>query len=216
MDLLLAGGTGLVGGEFLMQGLEAGHRVISVGRRPTGKASQEIVSGFSELPDLPAADAALCALGTTIRQAGSQAAFRDVDYSAVMDFATAARNADINHFLVVTAVGARAESSVFYSRIKGELERALQTLGFSRLDIIRPGLLLGNRKESRPVESLLQRIAPISDRIMRGDWRRYHSIQARQVAHCLLALTSQTVPGVFIHHYDDIKTLLEPPTDGIT
>ena len=208
MNLLLAGGTGLVGNELLTLCLARTHHVTSVGRRPTGRASREIVSGFSELPLLPGADAAVCTLGTTIRQAGSREAFREVDYAAVLSFAAAARAADIEHFIVVTAVGAQPDASVFYSRVKGELERDLQKMDFSRLDILRPGLLIGPRKDSRPLEAFLQHIAPIADRIMLGAWRRYRSIEARALAHCLLALASQQTPGVFIHHYDEMSALL--------
>ena len=208
MNLLLAGGTGLVGSELLTLCLARAHHVTSVGRRPTGRASREIVAGFSELPHLPAADAAVCALGTTIRLAGSREAFRQVDYAAVLSFAAAAQAAGIKHFLVVTAVGAQPDASVFYSRVKGELERDLQKMGFSRLDILRPGLLIGARKGSRPVEALLQRIAPVANRIMLGAWRRYRSIEARELAQCLLALASQQTPGVFIHQFDEMSALL--------
>ena len=208
MNLLLAGGTGLVGNEVLTLCLARTHHVTSVGRRPTGRASREIVSGFSELPLLPTADAAVCTLGTTIRQAGSREAFREVDYAAVLSFAAAARAADIEHFMVVTAVGAQPDASVFYSRVKGELERDLQKMDFSRLDILRPGLLIGPRKGNRPIEAFLQHIAPIADRIMLGAWRRYRSIAASELARCLLALASQQARGVFIHHYDEMSKLL--------
>ena len=197
-----------MGNELLTLCLARTHHVTSVGRRPTGRASREIVAGFSELPHLPTADAAVCALGTTIRLAGSREAFRQVDYAAVLSFAAAAQAAGIKHFLVVTAVGAQPDASVFYSRVKGELERDLQKMGFSRLDILRPGLLIGARKASRPVEAFLQRIAPVADRIMLGAWRRYRSIEARALAQCLLALASQQTPGVFIHQFDEMSALL--------
>ena len=142
MRLLLAGGTGLIGGKVLRLGLNDGHEITTVGRRPTGMASSEIVSGFDDLPRLPPADIAICALGTTIRQAGSQAAFRAIDEEAVVSFAAAAKTANVDHFLVVTAVGANPDASVFYSRVKGAAEQRLVEMGFKRLDIIRPGLLL--------------------------------------------------------------------------
>ena len=119
MRLLLAGGTGLIGGKVLRLGLNDGHEITTVGRRPTGMASSEIVSGFDDLPRLPPADIAICTLGTTIRQAGSQAAFRAIDEEAVVSFAAASKAANVHHFLVVTAVGANPNASVFYSRVKG-------------------------------------------------------------------------------------------------
>ena len=177
-------------------------------------ASSEIVSSFDDLPRLPPADIAICALGTTIRQAGSQAAFRAIDEEAVVSFAAAAKAANVDHFLVVTAVGANPDASVFYSRVKGAAEQRLVEMGFKRLDIIRPGLLLGDRTERRPIEALLQRIAPATDRLMHGKWRRYRSVQSTDVAQCLLGLAADHEPGVYTHHFDDIMRLLQsPPQD---
>ena len=216
MRLLLAGGTGLIGGEVLRLGLNGGHEITTVGRRPTGMASSEIVSSFDDLPRLPPADTAICALGTTIRRAGSKAAFRAVDQEAVVAFAAAAKASGVGHFLVVTAVGANPDASVFYSRVKGAAEKQLVEMGFNRLDMIRPGLLLGERTERRPVEALLQRIAPASDRLMHGKWRRYRSVQSADVAQCLLGLAANNEPGVYTHHFDDIMDVLQGPSQGVT
>ena len=216
MRLLLAGGTGLIGRDLLRLGLSEGHEITTIGRRPTGMTSNEIVSSFDDLPPLPPADAAICTLGTTIRQAGSQEAFRGIDEDAVVSFATAAKAADVHRFLVVTAVGANAEASVFYSRVKGEAEQRLGKLDFTRLDIIRPGLLLGDRPQRRPIEALLQRVAPATDLLMRGKWRRYRSVQAASVGQCLLLLATKTEPGVFTHHFDDIMTVLMSPSPDVT
>jgi len=216
MKILLAGATGLVGNRVLSLGLDQGHEVTTVGRRPTGRASSEIVSSFTELPNLPPADVAICALGTTIRQAGSKEAFRAVDHDAVMSFASAAKAAGIEHFLMVTAVGANPRASVFYSRVKGEVEQQLEKRGFRRLDIIRPGLLLGDRQQSRPVETLLKGIAPASDLFMHGKWRRYRSVSAKSVSRCLLLLSEKTELGVFIHHYDDMMAVLQSGSHDVT
>lgn len=214
--MLLAGGTGLIGGEVLSLGLSGGHEITTVGRRPTGMASSEIVSGFDDLPRLPPADAAICTLGTTIKQAGSKAAFRAIDEKAVVSFAAAAKTADVDHFLVVTAVGANPDASVFYSRVKGAAEQRLMKMGFKRLDIIRPGLLLGDRTERRPIEALLQRIAPATDRLIRGKWRRYRSVRATDVAQCLLSLAANNEPGVYTHHFDDIMGVLQSRSQNVT
>ncbi len=179
-------------------------------------ASSEIVSDFESLPRLPSADIAVYALGTTMRQAGSKAAFRAVDEEAVVSFAAAAKAADVDHFLVVTAVGANPDASVFYSRVKGAAEQRLVEMGFKRLDIIRPGLLLGDRTERRPIEALLQRIAPATDRLMHGKWRRYRSVQSTDVAQCLLGLAVNNEPGVYTHHFDDIMKVLQGPSQDAT
>ena len=179
-----------------------------MGRRPTGLATEDIVADFADLPAMPSARVAVCTLGTTIRAAGSQDAFRAIDFDAVIAFATAAKTAGVEHFLTVTAVGANANSSVFYSRVKGEVERELSSMRFQRLDIVQPGLLLGNRTESRPVETLLKWMAPGTDLLMQGPWRRYRSIAAHTVAESLLVLTTHSAPGLYIHQHDDIMALV--------
>lgn len=200
-----------MGTALLRQGRARGDHLIAVGRRPTGLADEELVTNFNALPQLPSADVAICALGTTIHNAGSREAFRAVDHGAVLAFAKAALEARIKHFLVVTAVGADPASGVFYSRVKGEIQQDLCDLGFSRLDVLQPGLLRGERQEKRPVESMMKTLAPIADRLMTGSWRRYRSIHPAAVAECLLTLTSATEAGVFIHQYDAMQNCLNHP-----
>ena len=208
MTLLLAGGTGLIGQAFLKCAQSTKLQVTAVGRRPTGLATEDIVADFADLPAMPSVRVAVCTLGTTIRAAGSREAFRAIDFDAVIAFATAAKEAGVEHFLTVTAVGANANSSVFYSRVKGEVERELSSMHFQRLDIVQPGLLLGNRTESRPVETLLKWMAPGTDLLMQGPWRRYRSIAAHTVAESLLVLTTHSAPGLYIHQHEDILKLV--------
>ena len=208
---MLAGGTGVVGKELLRQSRARGDYLIAVGRRPTGLADEELVIDFNALPQLPRADIAICALGTTIKNAGSRDAFRAVDHGAVLAYAKSALEAGIEHFMVVTAVGADPTSSVFYSRVKGEIQQDLCDLGFSRLDVLQPGLLRGERQEKRPVESMMKALAPIADRLMTGSWRRYRSVHPATVAECLLALTNATEAGIFIHQYDAMQNCLNHP-----
>ncbi|MFL2502992.1 MAG: NAD(P)H-binding protein [Luminiphilus sp.] len=208
MKLLLAGGTGLIGQAFLARAQSTKLHVTAVGRRPTGLATEDIVADFADLPAMPSVRVAVCTLGTTIRAAGSQDAFRAIDFDAVIAFATAAKTAGAEHFLTVTAVGANAKSSVFYSRVKGEVERELSSMHFQRLDIVQPGLLLGNRAESRPVETLLKWMASGTDVLMQGPWRRYRSIAAHTVAESLLVQTTHSAPGLYIHQHQDILKLV--------
>ena len=208
MKLLLAGGTGLIGQAFLARAQSTKLHITAVGRRPTGVASQDMVADFADLPAMPSARVAVCTLGTTIRAAGSQDAFRAIDFNAVIAFATAAKAAGVEHFLTVTAVGSNSNSSVFYSRVKGEVEHELSSMHFKRLDIVQPGLLLGNRTEKRPVETLLKWMAPGTDLLMQGPWRKYRSIAAHTVAESLLALTTHPAPGLYIHQHDDIMALV--------
>jgi uncharacterized protein YbjT (DUF2867 family) len=202
MTILLAGATGLVGSRVLALLPEA----IPVGRRATGRAG-EVVADFAALPALPPAVVAISALGTTIRAAGSQAAFRAVDYYAVLAFARAAKAAGVTHFIVITAVGADAGSSVFYSRVKGEVERDLAALGFARLDIVQPGLILGPRAERRPVEAFFQWLAPVLNPLLIGSLDKYGGISADTVAAAIAVLTTQGDAGRHAHQNRELRRL---------
>lgn len=199
-SILLAGGTGLVGGEVISLANEGAFDITTVGRRVTDLVDREIQWDFKADVALPTTDCAICCLGTTLRKAGSREAFRSVDYDAVLSFAKAAKRAGTDHCLVVTAAGADPNAGVFYSQVKGELERDIAAIGFERLDMLQPGLLRGRRSESRPVEALLQAAAPLLDPLMRGPWRGYRSIAAEAVARALLTLSAATTPGIYTHN----------------
>ena len=150
LRIAVAGATGLVG-RCLVQQLCAEPSVDTVhalARRPLDWAHPKLVMhvvNFAALPALPPLDAVYLALGTTIKIAGSQAAFRAVDFDANLAVARAAQAAGARRAGLVSAMGANAKSSVFYSRIKGELEDALAALGFDALVIARPSMLRGDR-----------------------------------------------------------------------
>lgn len=205
MTLLLAGGTGLVGRSLLELAKSRQIPITTVGRRITGDVENELVVDFAAMPTLPSSDIAICTLGTTMADAGSKSAFKAVDFDAVMAFARAAQQSGVRHFLLVTAVGADIESRAFYSRVKGAVEIELTTIGFDRLDIVRPGLLLGKRQSRRLIEQVLQGLSPAIALITRGPWARYASISAEQVAGALLALSHETSPGVFYHQSPELQ-----------
>jgi len=166
---LLAGATGLVGGHVLEQLLadETWSRVVTVGRRPIAqrhdKLEQRILDlgALDAVGDLPHADDVFCCLGTTIKQAGSQEAFRRVDHDFVLSLANAGLRTGATQFLLVSAIGADPEARVFYSRVKGEVESAVRALPYRAVQIFRPGLLLGHRSQPRP--SPQRRLRPAGD-----------------------------------------------------
>jgi uncharacterized protein YbjT (DUF2867 family) len=189
----LAGATGLVGREILT-GLLADDSVGAVHalvRRPLATKHAKLVEhvvDFRAMPVLPALDEVYLALGTTIKVAGSQAAFRAVDFEANLAVARAARAAGARRAGLVSAMGADAKSAVFYNRVKGELEEALAREGFDALVIAQPSLLLGDRESlgqpPRPVETFMRR----ADGVMR--WllpRKVRPIAVTDVAAALLA-----------------------------
>ncbi|PXX41462.1 NAD(P)H-binding protein [Undibacterium pigrum] len=148
--VIIAGANGMVGKEIL-EGLLADDSVTevhSLGRKLPSMAHPKLtahVVDFASLPGLPQADEVYLALGTTIKVAGSQQAFRAVDHDANLAVARAAQAAGVKKLGLVSAMGADASSGVFYNRVKGELEEALEKLAFEGLVIARPSLLVGDR-----------------------------------------------------------------------
>jgi uncharacterized protein YbjT (DUF2867 family) len=156
---VIAGSTGLVGGQLLDLLLDDGtwDQVLSVGRRELDRThprlEQRVVS-FPEIGDLPACTDVFCCLGTTIKKACSQEAFRAVDHDAVVALAGSAYRAGAERFLHVTALGASPRSRVFYNRVKGETERDVAASGVPTTVAFRPSMIDGERAERRPAEQL--------------------------------------------------------------
>jgi len=188
----LAGATGLVGREIL-KGLQADPSVAAIhvlGRRAPAIADPKVIAhvvNFRALSRLPHVDEVYLALGTTIKVAGSQEAFRAVDFDANLAVARAALAAGAKRAGLVSAMGASAKSGVFYSRIKGELEDALCALAFEGLVIARPSLLAGNRESlGQPVrrgEDIGFAVSRLFGSLIP---RNYRAIPAELVAKALL------------------------------
>jgi len=199
MPALIAGATGLVGRELARHWTGPGDLMMLVrkpGTAPAGPRLRPWPVDFLALPALPTAQEAFCCLGTTISQAGSQAAFRAVDFDAVLAFARAARAAGVQRFGLVSALGADSRASSFYSRVKGEAEVALADQGFESLVIARPLLLAGDRaalgQAPRLGERLALTIALPLGRLVPAAWR---PIQAACVARALLRAVREGRPG---------------------
>lgn len=213
---LIAGASGLVGGHLLRLLLDAPEydRVVSVGRRRLPldhpKLQQEIVD-FTALEkngtDLRCDDA-FCCLGTTIKQAGSRENFRAVDHAAVLAFAWAARRNGARRFFVVSALGADSRSRVFYNRVKGETEEALQVLGFRTLAIFRPALLLGARPQPRFGERVGAMLFWAAEPMLLGSLRKYRAIRAEVVARAMLRSSyGEGARGLLVYPSDEIQDL---------
>jgi len=198
--VLLAGASGLVGREILRALLtdESVAAVHTLGRRDLPlqhpKLTQHRVE-FKALPTLPRLDEAFIALGTTIKVAGGQEAFRAVDFDAVLAVAQAAKDSGANRLGVVSAMGANARSSVFYNRVKGEVEEALSALGFDTLVIARPSLLAGDREAlGQPVRSGEELGLKLSRWLGPLIPANYRPIDVKAVAHALVQAVRET-PG---------------------
>lgn len=213
---LIAGGSGLVGGELLQQLLAAAEYecVIALVRRRLDVVHPKLVQvvvDFSALEPATAGlrcDDAFCCLGTTIKAARSQAAFRAVDHTAVLAFAWAAQRAGAQRFFVVSSLGADAESRVFYNRVKGETEDALAVLGFATLAVFRPSLLRGRRAESRPGERGLAALLWLAEPLLLGPLRKYRAIPAAVVARAMLRCSfGRAGQGQLVFLSDEIQDL---------
>lgn len=201
LTAILAGATGLVGGECLRLLLDDPRydRVVVVTRRDIGRTAQhdkvrQLIVEFEQLGEKRArlrGDHVFCALGTTIRKAGSQERFRQVDYEYPLRLAQITLRNGARHFALVSALGASRSSPFFYSRVKGETEQGLRDMGWPSVSIVRPSVIAGDRAESRPLERLsehLLRFAPAT-------WR---PVPARDIAAAMIAAARREAPGVTI------------------
>jgi len=210
---LVAGATGLVGShvlELLLADPQWSH-VVTVGRRKTSNHNAKLeqrVLNLSELDsvtDLPHVDDVFWCLGTTIKQAGSQPAFRLVDHEFVVGLARAGLRAGATQFLLVSAIGADPESRVFYSRVKGETEAAIRKLSYRGIQIFRPSLLLGDRSEFRLGERIAMLGAPMLPLLLVGRLRRYRPIQAATVARAMISIAHDAPRGPNVFEYDAMR-----------
>lgn len=191
--MALAGATGLVG-RAILEGLLADGSVTAVhalGRREPGVSHPKLIPhvvDFAKLPPLPPLDEVYLALGTTIKAAGSQVAFRAVDFDANLAVARAAIAAGARRAGLVSAMGADANSRIFYNRVKGELDDALTRLSFDGLIIARPSLLMGDRDALGQPERFAEKVATTVSKLL-GSLipANYRPVTASDVARSLLA-----------------------------
>jgi uncharacterized protein YbjT (DUF2867 family) len=211
MKIAIVGGSGLVGSHLLdLLGQSATHEVHAILRR-TVADRPKLTQHVAQTAAWPATIAALqpdifvATLGTTIGQAGSQAAFAAIDKTLLLDCASAsgARQA-----IVVSSVG--AGGSGFYLKTKGEAEAGLKALSFDRLDILRPGLLLGQRSgPARRAERLGMTLAPLTNLLTPRRLDRYRAIEAADVAAAIATLIDAQPDGLFIHHNREMLALAD-------
>lgn len=179
MRVLLAGASGLVGAQVLRLLLEDTRCscVVAPSRRPLAQVDRRLfnpVQDFSELP-LEAGwwqvDATICALGSTMKQAGSREVFRQVDHGYPLLIAQTVKRHGCQVFALNSAAGANLRSPIFYSRVKGELEHNLRALGFDSLTLVRPGLIGGERAQRRPGEHFAGRVLGVLGPVLPRAWR---------------------------------------------
>ncbi len=214
---LIIGATGLVGGHLVQQlcASEQYSRVTALVRRKLDvshpKLQQEIID-FNHLEAVESrmnAQDVFCALGTTIRVAGSQEAFRKVDFEYPVRVAELAQKQGAEQYFLVSAIGADARSAVFYSRVKGEAEDAIAALNYRTFVSFRPSFLAGNRAESRLGEELGIAGARLLEFALVGPFKKYRVIQAETVARGMLLEAVRNQVGKRVLESDVIQELVE-------
>lgn len=216
-DIALIGATGLVGNlllEKLAQNPEVRH-IKAVTRKPLEHnmpKTENIVIDFNRMPEYASelkADIYICCLGTTIKVAGSQEAFKRVDYDYVIQFARIAEQNHATKFQVISAMGADAKSSVFYNRTKGEMEEKLKSFKIPQIEIFQPSLILGERKEKRAAEDIAQSLAPVMNFILKGPLEKYRPIKASDIATAMMKTSTRTAPGSMTYKSNQIQALAD-------
>jgi len=213
---LVAGGSGLVGAQLLPLLLEASEygRVHALSRRPLALTHPRLANRVMRF-DVPlegqlkglACHDAFCCLGTTLRAAGSQPAFRAIDHDLVLAFARVARAAGAVRLVVVSSIGADPQSRSFYLRVKGETERDLEALRLPALDILQPSLLLGMRREWRGTELAAQAAMWALGPLLFGSFARYRAIEAGIVAGAMRGAARTARRGVNRYTYRELRRL---------
>lgn len=208
---IIAGATGLVGNNILHQLAVRGDTPVAMARRPIKDLpanAQLLEINFEQFlinGELPQCDHLYLCLGTTIKTAGSRDAFRAVDFEYSLAVAKKAIQAGATGISLVSSVGADASSKNFYLQTKGQLEDAIKSLGFSSINIYRPGILMGDRSETRPLEGLGKIVFQVIDPLLLGYLSPYRSIQANLLASTMIDNADQ-FKGINYFYFKDFNT----------
>jgi len=215
---LVAGASGMVGTELVrvLAGSGDYRRVIALSRRPLSIEAPRLANRILKFENLESdlrgvtCDDAYCCLGSTIRQARTQAAFRAVDHDLILRFARFAQAAGAKTLVVISSAGASVDSRNFYLRVKGETELALEALRFRSLHLMQPSLILGSRKQWRITELAGRVFMPLVNPLLLGRHEQWRAIPARTLAAAMRGAARTGRLGVSRHAWRSIRTLGQP------
>jgi uncharacterized protein YbjT (DUF2867 family) len=210
---LIAGATGLVGNSLLRQLLadDLYSKILVVTRRRIDISHPKLVQQLIDFDGIELfkpgfhVDDVFCALGTTIKTAGSKDAFYKVDYTYVLQLGIWAAASGVSKILIVSAMGANAKSGIFYNRVKGEMEVALSQLKMPQIQIFRPSLLMGNRTEKRNGEKFAQVVMSALGFLFTGRLLKYKGIHADMVARAMIAAAKKDSKGFVVHESAEMQ-----------
>ncbi|MFQ3173327.1 MAG: hypothetical protein ACI8W0_000417 [Flavobacterium sp.] len=212
---LIIGSTGLIGSHLveLLLGSDDYEKVVTFSKRDTGikhaKLTQHIID-FDKpetYKDLVDGDDFFCIIGTTIKKAGSKEAFRKVDFEYPSQFATFALQNKVKQFLIISSLGADANSGNFYLKTKGEIQAFLKNCNFESVAVLQPSLLLGNRNEYRLGEKAGAFVMKAFSFLLLGKLKKYKPIESTAVAKALLKIAQRNDKGFKIYESDTIQEI---------
>ena len=216
------GATGLVGESLVRQLCE--HEdyisVTAIGRKALDFRHEKLEQKVHSLDELTESDIrfahdVFCCLGTTMKKAGSKEQFEKVDFEYPMSIASLAKNQGVEHFIVISAMGASEKAVAYYSRVKGKLKTDLIKLQFPRLSIIRPSLLTGDRTEFRFGEKVGEKVLKVLGPLLVAGLKKFRSIEASQVATAMIVIAlSEDKTPVKIYKSNELATLRIPQITG--
>ncbi|MGB3463824.1 MAG: oxidoreductase [Cyclobacteriaceae bacterium] len=213
---LIIGATGLVGNELTQRILSSDDysQINIISRSKTTFDDYRITEtnddfeNLSQHPEQFNVDDVFCCIGTTMKKAGSKEKFVRIDYHYPMEIARLSlKEPSVKNFLIVTAVGANPDSSIFYNQVKGELERDLQKLDFKSLHIFRPSLLLGDRNEFRIWESVAKAFSAFLSFFLIGSEKKIWAIQSEKVAEAMHNVAREGKQGTYFYEPAKIRSL---------
>jgi uncharacterized protein YbjT (DUF2867 family) len=208
---LLAGTTGLIGSQLLDLLLDSNdyEKIIAISRKPLDKTHPKLNHLVCELNQLQShaselkADDVFCCLGTTMKNAKTKEAFRAVDYDAPLALAKISKENGAKQYLIISALGANKDSSIFYNKVKGEVEEAIAQVGFDGFHIFQPSLLTGPRKEQRTGEEAAQVFYKVFGFLIP---KKFASIESIKVARAMVALAKEEKKGGFVHSSAELQS----------
>lgn len=210
---IIAGASGLIGRSLTQMLLNSNDygQVIALVRKPLGiqhdKLKEQTINfdNLSEMEEFPEADDVFCALGTTMKKAGSKELFYKVDFTYPYELAARALKSGARRFFLVSAMGSNMKSRHFYNRVKGELEDQISFLNYRTIYIFKPSLLRGNRSENRPGEKFAQAMTRIIPFI--GPWKKYRPIHADKVADAIMKVAKQEDKGCYFYQSEIMQKM---------
>jgi uncharacterized protein YbjT (DUF2867 family) len=210
---IIAGASGSIGNSLVKQLLtnETYTEVLVLVRRDLGikhPKLQQLVLNFEEINNYAAqitGDVVFCCLGTTKSQTPDQGEYRKIDYQYPLDIAWIAQTNGARSYHLISAIGADKNSSTFYIRTKGEVERDLKAVPFESIHIYRPSLLDGERKQHRILEKISNVVMRVINPLLFGGLKKYRSIRVSTVARAMILNSMEEKKGVFVYESDRIQ-----------